>query len=376
MLDTRQKLDILSGDSQYDLACACGTDDRSRRHRSADGRSWLYPVPLARGGYGIMLKTLISNACASDCKYCPLRADGTAAVRCTLVPDELAREFMNILRRRWLLGIFLSSGVVGTPDRTMQLLTDTAAILRYKYHYKGYIHLKIIPGASDAAVRYALSLATAVSLNIEAPGERRFAALSSFKNYQRDIIAPLKLMAAETGRGAPYAKVKCTTQFIVGAADETDAEIVRYMGAIYQRLNFERVYFSAYQTGLGRPELPGERNFKLAPEDRLTREHRLYQTDFLLRRYQFSPDEIPFDDRGNLLLDCDPKEFWARRHPEFFPVRVNTAEQSDLLRVPGLGPVAVDRLLSVRREYRVRALSDVGLRGKLASKATPYLDFS
>ena len=375
MLDTIEKLNILSEDSQYDLACSCGTSQKDRRRRTLEGK-WLYPVPLARGGYGIMLKTLLSNACSSDCKYCPLRHDGNTPRRCTLTPDETARAFMNHLRKQWLLGIFLSSGITGTPDRTMQLLTDTAAILRYKYRYKGYIHLKIIPGASEAAVRRALQLSTAVSLNIEAPGRQHFAKLSNYKDYNRDIIAPLKLMAAETSRGAEYSKVKCTTQFIVGASDETDREIVRYMDGIYNRLNFERVYFSAYQTGLGKPDLPGERNFTLDPGDRLTREHRLYQVDFLMRAYQFNASEMVYDDKGNLDLSRDPKEAWALSHPEFFPVRINKGDKEALLRVPGLGPVSVERILLARKNFRIRALEDVGIRGKLARKAFSYLDFS
>lgn len=375
MLDTIEKLNILSEDSQYDLACSCGTSQKGRRRRTLEGR-WLYPVPLARGGYGIMLKTLLSNACSSDCKYCPLRHDGNTPCRCTLTPDETARAFMNHLRRQWLLGIFLSSGIIGTPDHTMQLLTDTAAILRRKYRYRGYIHLKIIPGASEAAVRRALQLSTAVSLNIEAPGRQHFAKLSSYKDYNRDIIAPLKLMAAETSRGAEYSKVKCTTQFIVGASDETDREIVRYMDGIYNRLNFERVYFSAYQTGLGKPDLPGERNFTLDPGDRLTREHRLYQVDFLMRAYQFNASEMVYDDKGNLDLSRDPKETWALSHPEFFPVRINKGDKEALLRVPGLGPISVERILLARKNFRIRALEDVGIRGKLARKAFSYLDFS
>lgn len=375
MLDTIEKLNILSEDSQYDLACSCGTSQKDRRRRMLEGR-WLYPVPLARGGYGIMLKTLLSNACSSDCKYCPLRHDGNTPRRCTLTPDETARAFMNHLRRQWLLGIFLSSGIIGTPDHTMQLLTDTAAILRYKYRYKGYIHLKIIPGASEAAVRRALQLSTAVSLNIEAPGRQHFAKLSNYKDYNRDIIAPLKLMAAETSRGAEYAKVKCTTQFIVGASDETDREIVKYMDGIYNRLNFERVYFSAYQTGLGKPDLPGERNFTLEPGDRLTREHRLYQVDFLMRAYQFNASEMVYDDKGNLDLSRDPKEAWAFSHPEFFPVRINKGDKEALLRVPGLGPISVERILLARKNFRIRALEDIGIRGKLARKAFSYLDFS
>ncbi len=375
MLDTIEKLNILSEDSQYDLACSCGTSQKGRRRRTLEGR-WLYPVPLARGGYGIMLKTLLSNACSSDCKYCPLRHDGNTPRRCTLTPDETARAFMNHLRRQWLLGIFLSSGIIGTPDHTMKLLTDTAAIQRRKYSYRGNIQLKIINDASEAAVRRALQLSTAVSLNIEAPGRQHFAKLSSYKDYNRDIIAPLKLMAAETSRGAEYSKVKCTTQFIVGASDETDREIVRYMDGIYNRLNFERVYFSAYQTGLGKHDLRGERNFTLDPGDRLTREHRLYQVDFLMRAYQFNASEMVYDDKGNLDLSRDPKETWALSHPEFFPVRINKGDKEALLRVPGLGPISVERILLARKNFRIRALEDVGIRGKLARKAFSYLDFS
>ena len=253
MLDTIQKLDILSEDSQYDLACSCGSSGDNRRMRTGEGR-WLYPVPLARGGRGIMLKTLLSNICSSDCRYCPLRHDGNSVRRCSLSPDETARIFMDLLSRRWLLGIFLSSGIVGSPDHTMQLLTDTAAILRRKYRYKGYIHLKIIPGASDAAVRRALQLSSAVSLNIETPGKEHFAKLSDYKDYRRDIIAPLRLMAAETRKGARHAGVKCTTQFIVGASDETDREIVRYMDGIYNRLNGPT--FPHIRPGSGNPVFP------------------------------------------------------------------------------------------------------------------------
>lgn len=376
MDDVINKLDILSEDSQYDLACACSSKNpKEHRRRGLDGR-WLYPVPLTRGGYGIMLKTLLTNTCSSDCRYCPLRQDGNTARRCTLSPDEIARAFLEYDRRLHLLGLFLSSGIIGNADRTMERLTDTAAILREKYRYRGYIHLKIIPGASPAAIRRSMQLATAVSLNIETPGAEHFAKLSHFKNYDRDIIAPLKLMAAETARGAEFARVKCTTQFIVGASDENDREIVKYMDGIYNRLKFERVYFSAYQGGLGHPDIPGESRFTLSPHDRLTREHRLYQVDFLLRKYNFAAGEIVYADNGNLDLSRDPKEHWAIAHPAFFPVKINRGDREALLRVPGLGPVSVNRIISQRRQRRIGSLSDLGLRGKLAAKARPFLDFT
>lgn len=370
-LDVREKLAILADDSKYDLSCSCGTNrPEEHRRRGLDG-TWLYPVQLASGGTGIMLKTLLSNACSSDCAYCPLRHNGQSN-RCSLTPDEIARVFMDYLSRQWLLGIFLSSGIVGSADHTMELLTDTATILRRKYAYQGYIHLKIIPGASQAAIRRALQLANAVSLNIEVPGARYFKQLSSYKQFESDIVAPLKYMAENTAKGAEFAKRKCTTQFIVGAATESDQEIVRYTGAIYDRLKFKRVYFSAYQT-------PEDSIFQLndgTKDARLTREHRLYQTDFLLRKYHFKSDEMIFNADGNLDLSVDPKQRWADSHPEFYPVKVNTAPPRELLRIPGIGPVQAKRIVSARKIHRLTSWLDIGLKGQQILKPLKYAVFS
>lgn len=370
-LDTIDKLKLLSDDSQYDLACACGTGKEDRRKRGSDGR-WLYPVSLPQGGYSILLKTLLSNTCVNDCKYCPLRT-GSDIRRCTLQPEEVARVFMEYQRKNRVFGLFLSSGVIRDPDHTMDRINAVARLLRYRHKYRGYIHLKIIPGASDAAIEDSVSLASAVSLNIETPGKRFFEALSNKKDYDRDIIHPLKVMSGITGRGMKYSRVKCTTQFIVGASDERDTDIVRYMSGIYDRLKFQRVYFSAYQKGLGNPDIPGERQFLSVPEETFMREHRLYQTDFLMRKYGFHAKDIPLDETGNLRLDRDPKQVWADEHPEFYPVRLNRAGKEELLKVPGLGPVSVDRILKVRREGRIRRLEDLGVRGKRLELASSYV---
>ncbi|TAN40463.1 MAG: radical SAM protein [Nitrospirae bacterium] len=370
-METIEKLKVLSADSQYDLACACGSSKDEHRRRGLDGK-WLYPVTLPQGGYSILLKTLLSNACANDCGYCPLRSDSNAQ-RCTLSPDEVARIFMEYVRRRKVFGLFLSSAVIGNPDHTMDRINAVARILRGKHEYRGYIHLKIIPGASDAAVEEAVSLSTAVSLNIETPGKKHYDLLSCRKDYDRDIIRPIKLMGKLTEKGSKFSKVKCTTQFIVGASEETDSEIIRYMGGLYDRLHFNRVYFSAYQKGLGRPDIPGEQKQLSDPGALFNREHRLYQVDFLLRKYGFKQGEIPLDSGGNLSLDRDPKQAWADSHPEFYPVRVNTADKEALLRVPGLGPETVKRILSQRRESRIRGIEDLRLRGKRAVQANHYL---
>ncbi|RJR18045.1 MAG: radical SAM protein [Nitrospiraceae bacterium] len=372
-MDTIEKLKVLSEDSQYDMACACGTRDEDRRKRGQDGK-WLYPVTLPRGGHSVLLKTLLSNSCANDCRYCPLRSESNVR-RCTLKPEEVAHVFMEYQRRKNVFGLFLSSGVITNADHTMDRINAVARLLRYKYQYRGYIHLKIIPGASDAAIEDSLSLASAVSLNIETPGKKHFEVLSSKKDYDRDIVSPIKLMSRLTDKGMRYSKVKCTTQFIVGASDEKDSEIINYMDGIYNRLNFNRVYFSSYQKGLGSPDIPGERNFLSPAEDSFMREHRLYQTDFLMRKYGFSNKEIPLDINGNLRLDRDPKQVWADTHPEFYPVRINRADKEQLLRVPGLGPETVDRILKARHESRIHCAEQLGIKGKRLEKVREYVLF-
>jgi len=371
--DTQRKLEILSADAQFDLACACGTNRDDTRRRGDDGR-WVYPVTLPNGGRSVLFKTLISNACTNDCKYCPLREQQDIR-RCTLGPEETARVFLDYHRRRKVFGLFLSSGVVGSPDGTMDRLTTTARLLRRKHGFRGYIHLKVLPGASDAAIEEAVSLSNAVSLNIETPGQANLAKLSARKDYIRDIIEPIKLISRLTARGTRFSKVKQTTQFIVGAAGESDAEIVKYMGGLYDRLNLQRVYFSAYQKGIGDASLETDDPGSANPADVFVREHRLYQVDFLLRKYGFKDNDVVFGSAGNLSLETDPKEMWAEAHPEFYPVDVNRASRMELLRVPGLGPVTVGRILQIRRTSRVSRLEDVGRVGTRLRKAQAYLAF-
>lgn len=371
-MDIVSKLDLLSQDAQYDLACSCGTTGgKDHRTRGKDGH-WLYPVTVPRGGSGIMLKTLLTNMCTSDCAYCPLRSDGVST-RVSIAPYELASFFIDLVRKRNLIGIFLSSGILDNPDRSMQLLTDTAEILRRRFSYRGYIHLKIIPGASDAAIHKALSLASAVSLNIETPGARYFRKLSSCKDYDEHIIRPLRMISDLTSRGQRYSRITTTTQFIVGASNETDRDLLSYMWGLYDRLSFSRIYFSGYQRGLGRPTIPGERDTD-GTYDVLTREHRLYQSDFLMRTYGFRLEDFILHEDGNLDSCQDPKLMWAQAHKEFYPVSLNRASRLDLLKVPGLGPTLVDRILSSRREGSIRSLDQIKIPHHLLQKAQPYLE--
>lgn len=371
-METLSKLQTLSDASQYDLACACGTKKGAdHRTRSADG-TWLYPVSLPSGGTSIMLKTLLSNVCVNDCKYCPYR-ESMDVLRCTLQPEELVKVFLEYVRTKKVIGLFLSSGVVGTPDKTMQLLTDTASLLRNKHKYRGYIHLKVIPGASDAAIDEALSLSSSVSINIEAPGEKRFSKLSERKNYLTDIIAPMQRISRLTSKEGPYAGVRQTTQFIVGASDETDAEIVNYTGNLYKKLQLGRVYFSAYQRGLGDKSIPGENGQTVTTDAAFMREHRLYQVDFLFRQYRFEVADICYEDGGSLSLNDDPKKVWAERHPEFFPLNLNRADKYELLRVPGIGPQSVKKILSMRMQSKFSSVGSLPIRGIWRDQAARYL---
>ncbi|MDD5458616.1 MAG: radical SAM protein [Phycisphaerae bacterium] len=371
--DTEQKLEILSADAQYDLACACGSTEDEHRRRGSKGR-WVYPVTLANGGRTSLFRTLVSNVCSSDCKYCPLRAQKDVR-RCSLEADEIAKTFLDYYNSGQVFGLFLSSSIIGSADNTMERLVSTARILRSRHKFRGFIHLKIVPGASKAAIEEAVSLSSAVSLNIETPGEKNMAKLSARKRYIEDVIEPIKYISELTGKGGKFKGVKQTTQFIVGAAGETDCEIVKYMGGLYDRLGLQRIYFSAYQRGAGDQSLPGEQISPENPADIFTREHRLYQVDFLLRKYGFGADDIGFDNSGKLSLETDPKEQWARRNDWFFPVNVNTAEKWQLLRVPGLGPLTVNRILSRRKYSCLRQIGDLGKTTKLLAKASSYIRF-
>jgi len=370
--DTRKKLEILSADAQYDLACACGTAKDEHRRRGTEEK-WIYPVTLPSGGASVLFKTLISNVCENDCKYCPLRADQDVR-RCTLGAEETVNTFLDYFNRDKVFGLFLTSGMLGTPDATMERLNRIARILRYRRNFRGYIHLKIIPGASPSAIEEAVSLSSAVSLNIETPGADHLAKVSSRKRFMEDIVEPIKLISRLTGKGSKYPRVKQTTQFVVGAAEETDSEIVKYMWGLYDRLHLKRIYFSAYQKGLGDPSIDRDLHPE-SPTDVFIREHRLYQVDFLLRKYGFTESDICFDKTGFLSLKIDPKEQWAKLHPEYFPVNINKASKYQLLRVPGLGQITVNRILEQRKSARINSIRDVGKPTVLLEKANLYLHF-
>jgi predicted DNA-binding helix-hairpin-helix protein len=265
---------------------------------------------------------------------------------------------------RLVRGLFLSSGVVGHDDRTMEQIAATGEILRRKHAFPGYLHLKIMPGASDAAVDAVLRVADRVSVNLEAPSADRLARLTGTKDLARDLLHPLRRVQAAVAEGGR--PVSRSTQFVVGGAGESDREILQTTVRLYRELGLSRVYYSAFRPV---PDTPLDH---LAPESP-ERQLRLYQADALLRAYGHDLADLGLDAAGGLRRDVDPKLAWARDHPEHFPVEVNRADREQLLRVPGIGPRGAAAILLARRRARIRGPGDLRALAIPASRALPWL---
>jgi predicted DNA-binding helix-hairpin-helix protein len=362
-MDAQQKLDLLGSAAQADLACgSCG--EGQTRVRDDIGR-WIYPAVRPDGKTVKMLKVLQTNACEKDCFYCATRRQRDQP-RTTFQPEELAQTFDQIHRANLAEAIFLSSGVAGGGTRTMDRMIATAELLRKKYQFRGYLHLKLMPGSESAAIERALQLADRVSVNLEAPSSEHLAKLSSTKRYTEELLAPLQIVRKLIANNPALARKTMTTQFVVGAADETDREIVARTTKLYHDLALARVYYSAFQPIPGTP-LDGH-----TPTP-LVRENRLYQSDFLFRQYGFAFDDFVFDALGNLPTECDPKMMWATHHPEFFPVELNRASREDLLRVPGIGPLSVRRIVQLRRANKFRTIEQLARVGADSKRAAPFV---
>lgn len=336
-----QKAGLLAESARFDLCGACALPGGARRRDPDVPESWIYPAALPDGTTVRLLKVLQTNACIKNCLYCANRVTRDVP-RETFSPEELARLFGEMLRAGLVQGLFLSSAVSGRPDEDMARMTATAEILRGRLRFRGYIHLKILPGASRDAVEQAARLADRISINLEAPGGEALRRVAGQKRFFQDILSQLRWIREAVKDPGLRAKSH-TTQFVVGAAQEADREILFWTERLYRNESLARAYFSAYQ--IPDPDTP----LRSAPAS-LLREHRLYQADFLLRKYGFRLDEMVFEPDGNLSLAVDPKQAWARRHPEAFPVDLATAPRDLLLRVPGIGPVSASRICKARRE--------------------------
>jgi putative DNA modification/repair radical SAM protein len=359
-LETQEKIAILGESAQYDICASCGTS--ASRTRNPLGR-WIYPAALPDGKTVRLLKILMTNACSNDCFYCATRC-GRDFKRTSFSPDELARMFIDLHSRNLVTGLFLSSAVSSSARATMEKMIKAVEILRFRLGFKGYVHLKILPGAGLDYVERAVQLATRVSVNLEAPSSDRLHKISKGKNFD-DLLLRMKWVKS-LASGSERLTAGQTTQFVVGAADESDKEILRLTDRLYGDLELSRVYYSAFQPVMNTPL-----------EDHLAtppiREHRLYQVDFLLRKYGFTFDEMVFQRDGNLSLDLDPKMVWALSHPERFPIEINKASREELLRVPGIGPKSASRIVKARLKGKLYSLQELRAMRVLVKRAVPFM---
>ncbi|MBC7248371.1 MAG: putative DNA modification/repair radical SAM protein [Actinobacteria bacterium] len=366
-MDLEEKLRILGAAARYDVTCSSAGSARMRWERD-DTSASLPGIYYSRSDDGRcvpLLKVLFSNRCVYDCAYCVNRASARRR-RASFTPREVAALAMHYYRRRLVRGLFLSSGVWVSPDHTMERLVLTAKILRWEEGFRGYIHLKVIPGSSPELIREAGLLADRLSVNIELPSEGSLRFLAPDKKRE-DILRPMgevsRLVEADreerraSPRAAPLVRAGQTTQLIVGATPESDLEIITLAEGLYREYGLRRIYYSAFVPVSEDPRLPP------LLEPPLLREHRLYQADWLLRRYGFTARELVDEEHPDLDGDLDPKSAWALRNLHYFPVEVNRASYEELLRVPGIGTKSARRIVAARRVHSLdlAALSKLGV---------------
>jgi len=378
--DVLQKLKILADAAKYDASCASsGTTGRNSSGGKGIGSTEGMGICHAYAPDGrciSLLKLLLTNRCIFDCHYCINRKSSNVR-RAQFSPLEVADLTLDFYRRNYIEGLFLSSGIVKNSSYTMELLIEAARILREDHDFRGYIHLKAIPEAEPELMHRAGLYADRVSINVELPTEAGLRRLAPDKHAPRieGAMAGLKLAIEENGEArrrfahAPrFAPAGQSTQMIVGADAASDADIVGKASVLYHRHRLRRIYYSAFSPI---PDASAVLPLKRPP---LMREHRLYQSDWLMRFYGYRPDEVAAaaGDDGMLPLDIDPKLAWALKFRGAFPVDINRAPREMLLRVPGLGVRAVDRILASRR-HRTLRLGDLALFTNSIGKLRPFV---
>lgn len=331
---------------------------------------FVHPAQLPNGKQVKLLKTLLSSACERDCHYCPFRA-GRDFRRATFKPQEFAELFMRLYESNMAEGIFLSSGIAAGGANTQNKILDTAEILRDKLGFRGYLHLKIMPGAEKGQVQRLMQLADRVSINLEAPNKERLSKLAPNKDFYEELFRPLQWVE-EIRQTQPAYKgwngrwPSTVTQFVAGGSDETDLELLTTTDWLTKNVRLSRAYFSAFYPIR---DTPMENKAAVNP----VREHRLYQASFLLRDYGFDLEEMPFVQDGNLPLTTDPKLAWAQQNLQGKPLEINKAGRRELLRIPGIGPKGADAILRARRVGKVRDITTLKKLGIVTTRVAPFV---
>ena len=350
-----EKLEILSDAAKYDVSCTSGGTERKGDGEGMGNcrKAGICHSFSADGRCISLLKILFTNECIYDCKYCVNRS-GNDVVRTSFTPEEVCTLTMEFYRRNYIEGLFLSSGVLKSPNYTMELLYTVLYKLRHEHNFQGYIHVKAIPGADSRLIQMTGYLADRMSVNIELPTAESLRLLAPHKT-RKNILAPMRFvqqMSAEnqyeiqTYRHVPkFVPAGQSTQMIIGATPESDYQILHVAESLYKKFDLKRVFYSAFIP------VNEDKNLPSVKEQRppLLREHRLYQADWLLRYYHFEAGELLDEENPNFNAYLDPKCFWALRHLEEFPIELNYAAYDMLLRVPGIGYKSASRIVKARR---------------------------
>lgn len=374
------KLKILSDAAKYDVSCSSSGVSRKGNGRDMGNciSAGICHSFAADGRCISLLKILLSNECIYDCKYC-LNRRSNDVPRATFTPDEVCELTMNFYRRNYIEGLFLSSGIIGTPNQTMEMIWQVIYKLRNVYHFRGYIHVKGIPGADPVLIQKTGYLADRMSVNLELPTADGLKKLAPNK-HRKNILTPMRQIqqGIQQGRNevaiyrhAPdFVPAGQSTQMIVGATPESDYQIMAVAQGLYDNFELKRVFYSAYVSINEDKELPA-----LHTGTPLLREHRLYQADWLMRFYQFRAEELLNEKRPNFNILLDPKCDWALQHLEQFPVEINRADYHTLLRVPGIGVNSARRICGARRTARL-GFEDLKKMGVVLKRALYFITCS
>jgi len=355
------KLKILGATAEFDV---CGLPSLfTRKNKKLQRFKFIYPAVGKGGMYVRLFKVLQTNFCEGNCYYCANRKDRNFT-RISFSPKELARLFIKYHQSGRVDGLFLSSAIYGSVKRSQEEMFKTLWLVRRKYGYRGYIHYKVLPGSEEALIERCAQLADRLSINLEAPSSTYLSRLSPTKNFTGQLLAGLEKISRINEKNPLKAGI--TTQLVVGAAGESDREIINLSYFLYKKYNLWRVYYSGFVPIKDTP-------LEDTPPCPSLREFRLYQADFLLRGYGFTPEELPFQEEGNLPRDKDPKLAWALSHPEKFPLEINKASYWELLRVPGIGRISAKRIIKRRAQGKITSINELKATGAVVKRARNFV---
>src|SRR5581483_8755919 len=348
--DTITKFVQVGAATQYEPAGDQPASERRRAPYQSQSLAECITNVATPAGKKPILKTLLTTACERNCYYCPFRAGRSKTKRLTFSPDELARGFDTLQRAGQVDGLFLSSGIIKGSVTTQDKIIDAVEMVRHKYQYGGYVHLKVLPGIEYDQLYRAMQLADRVSVNLEAPTQERLNKLAPKKEFARELLTMLQWAERIRQQHPGQRLARTVTQFVVGAVGDTDLELLSLSQRLYREMGLSRAYYSGFTPIV---QTPFE---ELTATDPL-REHRLYQASFLLRDYGWSVDDLAFLSSGNLPTGIDPKQAWAEQHLRHAPIEIMTATRAQLLRIPGIGASAADTILQARRRGHITDLS-------------------